>query len=193
MVRPQLTQSTLASSIQPPAPYGRSNGTKSSSESPAFILVLVDGGSAPFSNGLISQGKSGGQQAANQVRYERRCGGGGGEKLTSRVCRWEVEKDLRGASFTLPPNDDRMFDFSRLAAFDVELDFEKGSSETIEVLTFVFCSKAALVSSLLKAQVISRSVVRSRDRDAFPTNDATPVELRGRPSPSPSTPPPFAQ
>ncbi|KAL8278445.1 hypothetical protein RQP46_009135 [Phenoliferia psychrophenolica] len=49
---------------------------------PPYLLVLIDGSSAPFADGLISQGKTGGLQAATQVR-------------------WEVEKDIRAFDVVL--------------------------------------------------------------------------------------------
>ncbi|KAK4699630.1 hypothetical protein P7C70_g6630, partial [Phenoliferia sp. Uapishka_3] len=57
------------------------------SAGPPYILVLIDGSSAPFNDGLVEQGASGGFQAASQIR-------------------WEVEKDIRVHDIPIDPDDE---------------------------------------------------------------------------------------
>lgn len=69
----------------PLPPVTRYGPPASSNSSVPFILVLIDGSSAPFSDASISGGQSGGSEAATQVA-------------------WEVEKDMR--AFDIPIESD---------------------------------------------------------------------------------------
>ncbi|KAM0748939.1 hypothetical protein T439DRAFT_327445 [Meredithblackwellia eburnea MCA 4105] len=80
---PQHTPVVRAS----PATVSSHRQQQSKNSAAPIILVLIDGSSAPFADSLLSQGKTGGTQAASQVR-------------------WEVEKDLRAFNVDIDEDDE---------------------------------------------------------------------------------------